>query len=648
MKRIPALITLLVFVFAALTSSSIADPGARTQEPRRPESRRELLRARMSLPPASSALLVEFADDAARSDVTDAVEGVDGDVVANLSELGRVKVVEVVPGGTEAAVEELAQDPAVDVVESDTHRIPLGIPNDPLFPQQWGLHNTGQRHPIADRYSGFPTSRVGKKDADVDAPQAWNVEDGSSNQTIIAVLDQGFDIAHSELADALWENPYEIADNRKDDDRNGYVDDIHGWDFDGNDPNPSDPGGSLDAGHGTHVAATAAGTTNNSKGIAGMCPHCELLPLRFGMTLRQELEAINYLIGLRNTHPELKIRVLNASFGSWEWSALERRALERLGDVGVLTVAAAGNGGLDNDMFDAADFQDDGIPDDFSPLYPASYDLPKILSVAASNDKDHLGYFSGCDAHPRVPRYRCMFSNWGRMSVDVAAPGTDIKSAFLTKGSKDQYRTWTGTSMAAPLVSGIAGLVAAERPYLGPIGLKNSIMNSADRKGSLKKVWRRPVGDTGPFLHTNGRVNALAALSARTSNATRLNDGTITGARGIRKVRSDSVKWPADVNDVYRKWLKKGNRYAVTLRAEFRGRNIDLVVYKPGTKDVWQLEDGCAGGFGQCHVIQPFGGFSRNGYERIEFRANKSGIHYFLASSYFVNSDYRLKVVRVR
>lgn len=646
MRRSVTYLTLLCLLMGSLSANSVA-ATKRSIDRGRP-SLRQAFKARSEMPLASSSLIVEFEEDAAPAEVREAVEDVGGEVEADLSELGRVKVVDVENGTTTAATEELLQDPAVEAVEPDTIRRSLSTPDDPLFDQQWALHNQGQSHPIADPFAGI-TKHAGKVDADVDADKAWDVEDGSSDPPIIAVLDQGFDISHPDIANSRWTNPYEVAGNGEDDDLNGYVDDTRGWDFTGTgDPNPDDPGDTGDSGHGTHVAAIATGVANNSTGIAGVCPGCQLLPLRFGLTLKQELEAIDYLIGLLDAHPELEIQVLNLSFGSWEWSGLERRALSRLGEHGVLTVAAAGNGGLDNDMFDWTDIDGDGLLDDASPLYPASYELDKIISVAASNDLDQLGYFTGCDVQPRASRDECMFSNWGRTSVDVAAPGTDIKSAYLSEGGTPRYETWNGTSMASPLVAGIAGLVAAENPSFGPMALKNAIMNSVDTPRSLKKVWRRKKADTGSFLRTNGRVNAFAALTASTDEATRLVDGSIAGARPIKTQRRDVVNWPADVNDVYRKWLKKGTKYIATVKADDPDRNVELVVYKPGTKDLWQFENACFGGSGKCSAVQPFEGLDKDGTEWIKFTATRTGNFYFHASSYFVNSPYRIRVVAAR
>ena len=649
MKRSVTCATILIICFVALFSGGAAYPSERRVAPESP-TRREALLARLARPVASPAVVVDFKDSARPAEIADAVEDVGGEVVSNLSELGGVKVIEVDPGTTGVAVEELQHDPAVATAEPDFLRHPAAIPNDPLFPQQWSLHNVGQQHPLADRYEGSITTASGRRDADVDAPLAWNVETGSSNPTVIAVLDQGFDITHPDITDQRWENLAEVNGlSGFDDDGNGKVDDTSGWDFEGKDPTPHDPGNTPDKGHGTHVAAIAAAENDDANGVSGMCPDCELLLMRFNLSLSQELKAIDYLISTIESNPGLEIQVLNASFVSFEWSQIERDAFERLGKKGVLTVAAAGNASLDNDMFDAIDYTGDGILDDFSPLYPASYDLPHILSVAATNHLDQLGYSTVCDSRPRVPRAHCMFSNWGRTSVDVGAPGVDIKSAFLSKDGMPRYATWNGTSMASPLVAGIAGLVAAENPTHGPLDLKNAIMNSVDKRDSLKKVWRRPEGpDAGSFLRTNGRVNASSALTGSIEPASPLHDGSIRGARGIKHARRDEVTWPGDVNDVYRKWLKRGRKYVVNLQANRQNQNLDLVVYKPGTQDVWQLENGCVGGFGECHVIKPFAGFSSDGTERIEFRAPRGGNYYFLVSSYFDDSTYRIGVRRAR
>jgi subtilisin family serine protease len=651
-KRLAASIVSVILTLGALASGAAAEARA---DGSRPISRREALRARFDVQARTDSLVVSFESDASRREVEQAVDEVDGEVVDNLSELGRVKILEVDPGTADDAIEELAMDPAVDIVEADTPRFPLAVPNDPIFPNQWFLNNERQAHPITDPFGDLQTVK-GIRDADIDAVEAWDIEDGSTNPTVITVLDIGVDVDHPDIAPNMWQNPAETAPGAipdVDDDGNGFVDDSSGWDFTGSgDPNPNDPSARPDRGHGTHVGAIAAAATDNGRGVAGVCPGCKVLHLRFGLTLTQELNAIDYLIATieanKDLDPPVQMPVLNVSFGSPTWSQLERDAFDRLGDHGVLTVAAAGNGGLDNDMFDFADFEGDGIPDDFSPLYPASYELPEILSVAASNSKDQLGYFTGCDRRRATPRWRCIFSNWGRDSVDVAAPGTDIRSAYV--GTRPQYRTWNGTSMAAPVVSGIAGLVTARHPDYSVLQLKNAIMRSTDHRSTLRRVWRTPgPAETGLFLRTkDGRVNAQRALDSPTGNSYRIHDGMIAGASRMRNVKRGVVSWPNDTNDVLSKWLRGGQNYEVVLRGNHDRRNIDLVVYKPGTLDVWQLEDGCLGGPPPCHSIKPFSGFSRDGTESIQFVASQSGRHYFLVSSYFIDDGYRLVVRRIK
>lgn len=653
MKRLAASVTLICLAWGALASGAGAQSSS---EPVRRISRRAALQARLAAAARSAdSIVVSFEEDATRSEVLTAVDAVDAEVAASLPEIGRVKVLDVEPGTAVDALEELSDDPAVDVAELDTPRVPLSHDaiGEPLLPQQWYLHNYGQQHPISDRFSGFDEI-AGKRDADIDAPGAWELAETppTNGPVVIAVLDVGADLTHPDIEDNMWMNPRETAPDAQpnvDDDGNGKKDDVSGWDFTGKgDPRPSDPGTNpgID-GHGTHVSAIAAGATNN-KGIAGVCPTCKILHLRFGLSLSEELNAIRYIIRTLEANPTLQLPVLNVSFGSPTWSQIERDAFDELGDQGVLTVAAAGNGGLDNDMFDFADFEGDGIPDDFSPLYPASYELPEILSVAASNSRDQIGYATGCDRRPRSARWRCLFSNWGRDSVDVAAPGTDIRSAYLST-SRPPYRTWNGTSMATPVVAGIAGLVKGRHPGYSVLQIKNAIMRSTDRPDSLRKLWRRPgPAQVGSYLRTNGRVNAARALTSKTSNFYRVHDGMIAGAVRMDGSRRGSVAWPGDTNDVLSRWLQKGRRYVATLRGNRRARNIDLVVYRPGTQDVWQLEDACLGGRGVCHAIKPFAGFSRDGVERIEFKARTSGRHYFLVSSYFVQDRYRLDVRRAR
>jgi subtilisin family serine protease len=517
------------------------------------------------------------------------------------------------------------------------HAMPF-TPNDTHFSDLWGLHNEGQSHPVADP---LPNTDTGLTDRDIDVPDAWETEKGETG-TVIAVIDDGVDVNHPDLADHIWTNPGESGGgketNGEDDDTNGFVDDVHGWDF------VSDDNTVAAGEHGTHVAGTIAGVTNNGLGIAGICggdnaaaqPGCSIMPIRFigagGGTLSDELQAIAY--ARRNG-----AHVINGSFGGPSWSAAERNAFKAAGArSGILSVIAAGNDSLDNDMSLIADFFDGPAPESFSPQYPASYNIPHILSVAASNDEDRYGYETGCEK-AGASRAFCAFSSFGRYSVDLAAPGVDILSTVPTAGP--DYDTFNGTSMAAPHVSGVAGLLKSSDPPPTALQVKNMIMNGADRSGPLNTqldtllfVAPNLTTDTpqlGRFTRTAGRLNANDALGAATTNASPNHDGDIPGAGGIAGRKRGSVNWPNDVNDIFKKKLWKGKRYRMTLMVP-AGKDYDLYLEKPGTVEIWQPRSIVAASFG-----------GRGVDEAINFRARKNAVHYIHVSSWFTDGNYTLR-----
>lgn len=354
----------------------------------------------------------------------------------------------------EHALEICRGDQNVEYAEPNYYRSVLFIPNDPYFQQQWGLQNRGQE------INGM----VGTTDADIDAPEAWNVTPGGDD-SVIAVIDSGVDITHPDLSDNIWVNSGEIPYNGIDDDGNGYRDDVWGWDFVENDNYPDDP-----FSHGTHVAGTIAAKGNNAIGITGVCWTVKIIPLRAfddsgTGTVDDEIAAIEYAI-------TNGAKIINLSLGGYEFSQSEYEAIAHARSSGVLMVAAAGNSGTDNDA---------------SPLYPASYDLDNIISVAASDQNDQLADFS----------------NYGTTTVDVTAPGVNIFSCLPVQkeSTNAEYGFKTGTSMATPHVSGIAGLIWSVNPTLSYSEVKNAILFSADR---IEVLW-------GKML-TGGRVNAYNAL----------------------------------------------------------------------------------------------------------------------------------------
>ena len=557
-----------------------------------------------------------------------------------------VRMTRAIGWGRAAAL--LRRDPRVSFVEPNYRRWVDFIPNDPLFPQQWALHNEGQSHPV----TGSPRSTAGTPDADMDLPEAWDSETGEPG-TVIAVLDSGVDVTHPDLAPNLWSNPGEVAGNRVDDDRNGLVDDIHGWDFADNDASLIENNDAYFGwDHGTHVAGIAAAAMNDGTGIAGVCPQCRIMVLKFfepvdtdrdgakdemGGDLAAEVKAIDYAIAMGAD-------VINASFGSYlTWSRAERSVFRRAMRAGITLVFAAGNESVDNDLFMPTDVDLNGEIDGFSPSFPSGYDLRGPIVVAASNDRDENGYSTACAARSGSRDYPCSFTNWGRESVDVSAPGVDILST-LPGGN---YAAADGTSMAAPHVSGMAGLVRSLHPGYSAVQVRNAILNSVETPDALRRLYAFPDETvTGRFTVTGGRVNAGAALSAATARVRGPSDATIARARRMRRRVAGEIAWPRDVNDVYRKKLRKGRSYAVVLDGPGRG-DLDLVVYDPRVKDIWQVQPGCLGvRRAPCRIVA----WPRlaGSEERAAFTARRSGNHYFHVAAYpFTAGTYRLKVRRL-
>jgi subtilisin family serine protease len=555
-----------------------------------------------------------------------------------------------VSGGTlvPATIRRYQRSPLVRFAEPDRIAWVAAIPNDPLFVQQWALNNTGQSHEMTNQGFGFGQSRHGTAGADVQAPEAWD-QQTHHGPAVVAVIDTGVDINQPDLTNRRWVNPGETPGNGVDDDSNGFIDDVNGWDFQGNDKNPT-PANTLDDSHGTHVAGIVAAESDNNEGISGVCPDCTIMALRIGtaasLTLGNELKAINYAI---NKHAD----VINLSLGDPVWSKAERAAIARAGKAGILVVVAAGNSSMDNDIqfFE----QPQGQQPSWAPSYPASYTLKNILAVAASNDRDQYGYVSQCQSQ-HIPLWRCGFTSWGHDSVDVAAPGVDILStvkAGLSLGHtypNDEF--FDGTSMAAPMVAGIAGLVRADHPSYSAVQIKNAIMHSVIHPASLKlyDAWGPEAGVgkallTGHFTRTQGRVNARRALTSSNANATPLTDGNIDGAKGFTSPTVGHVSWPADANDVYKRKLRKGTRYHVVLNGP-PGSDMDLWVWRPGTTEIFQFTSGCFVKGGRCPALQAVSG-GRTADEKVTFRAPKTGIFYIQVNGWYSGGRYRLTIKKV-
>jgi subtilisin family serine protease len=561
----------------------------------------------------------------------------------------RTDLVQLPPGASVLeAARSYGRRAQVSVAEPNWYLHPAAVPDDTSFASQWGLDNTAQAHPISDPP---PATSVGTNDADIDAPEAWDTEMGDPS-TVIAVIDSGVDVAHPDLAGNVWTNPGEIPGNDEDDDGNGYTDDIHGWDTAQDDNTLLDSPAALGYDHGTHVAGIIAAVTENATGVAGTCggdgtanSGCTIMVLKFmfpfnppgpgGLemvgTLADELEAIAYA-------RDMDADIINASFGGAAWSPAERNAFKGAGSQsGILSIVAAGNESLNNDM---AIFLTNGAQ---SPSYPASYNIPQIMSVAASNDEDRYAYDTGCHENDGFSRPQCAFSSFGRHSVDIAAPGVDILSTVPTAGP--DYATFNGTSMAAPHVAGVAGLLESADSSLGPVDIKDMIMNSADRAGLplntqlhtiLSGINGIPLPNgtqSGKFTRTAGRLNASDALVAATTDASPSHDGDIPGAVGIARRKSGRVNWPNDVNDIFKKRLRRGEIYRVTLSVP-PGRDFDLYLWRPGTVEVWQR--------GKTARASAHGGSGRD--EAFRFQASASKVHFIHVTSWFTDGRYMLRV----
>jgi len=301
----------------------------------------------------------------------------------------------------------------------------------------------------------------------ISATRAWDVTTGSRN-VVVAVVDSGIDLNHPDLKANLWTNPGEIPGNGIDDDHNGFVDDVHGWNFVANDGNVQDG-----YGHGTHVAGIIGAVGNNGVGVTGINWNVSIMPLKFqddhgvGYT-GDAIKAVQYATMMRRDYG-VNVVVINASWGGGTgYSSLLETAIRDAGSAGITFVAAAGNSGTNNDV---------------STRYPSGYDLPNVIAVGAC---DSTGSLAG-------------FSDYGATSVDLAAPGTSIYST-LPGG---QYGWLAGTSQAAPQVSGTVALLAAAKPGISVAEVRTAILGSVDHLPAL-------VGKVA----TGGRLNAFAALAS--------------------------------------------------------------------------------------------------------------------------------------
>ncbi|MBA2647131.1 MAG: S8 family serine peptidase [Pyrinomonadaceae bacterium] len=390
-----------------------------------------------------------------RAEIAAEIERFDGSELVEGLRLARVR-----PEDTLAAVEAFAERPDVLYAEPNYIWRKDATPNDPRFSEMYALKNTGQ--------SG------GSAGSDIDAEPAWDITTGS-NSVVVGVIDSGVDINHQDLKDNIWTNPGETPNNGVDDDGNGYVDDINGWDFYHNDRTVFDNENGDD--HATHVAGTIGARGNNSVGTVGVNWQVSIMSLKVlgpgdEGTVSMFVQAYNYARTMRERG--VNIRVINNSYGGSDSSQAARDAINQLNQAGILFVASAGNENRDNFSF---------------PHYPSGYDLPNVVAVAATDRRDFLASFSNFS--PRV--------------VSVAAPGSSI----LSTTPNNNYAVFNGTSMAAPHVAGAAALVCAASPNISLQQLRGVLTYSGDFVAALHDKTT-----------TNRRLNVLESVKSALENDT--------------------------------------------------------------------------------------------------------------------------------
>jgi subtilisin family serine protease len=323
---------------------------------------------------------------------------------------------------------------------------PARLPDDPRYPELWGLQN-------------------------MDMETAWNIETGNK-QTVVFVIDTGISTTHPELVSNLWSNPGEIPNNGIDDDGNGYIDDVHGIDVVNGDANPED-----DHGHGTHVSGTIGAQANNAAGVAGInwetnIGACKFLNAGGSGSLEGAVQCFDYVLGLKNAG--VNVVATNNSWGGGGFNQVLHDAIEANIAAGILPVIAAGNSASNNDSY---------------PAYPCAYAFTGVqgdsICVAAIDSSNNLAGFS----------------NYGPVSVDVAAPGVNILSSVPEFVDASGYASWSGTSMATPHVTGLAALLAANKPGSSLNEIREAIFCGATPTDSL----------TGKVV-TGGRANAYNSL----------------------------------------------------------------------------------------------------------------------------------------
>eukprot|EP00922_Rhytidocystis_sp_ex-Travisia-forbesii_P066051 GHVS01098078.1.p1 GENE.GHVS01098078.1~~GHVS01098078.1.p1 ORF type:complete len:687 (-),score=148.73 GHVS01098078.1:542-2602(-) len=406
-------------------------------------------------------------------------------------------------GVRDARRQEEAAGPALRVGGGASSSTSSGVPNDDQFSLQWSVHTDEPMSCQAER--------------------AWEWWTGETSPLTVAVIDSGCDLSHPDLKGRLWQNPGEICGDGLDNDGNGFVDDCHGYDFANDDADPSP----AKSGHGTGAAGIIAAESNNSRGIAGVCWGCKIMCIKFignGQgKVSDQVQAIDYAV-------RMGAKISNNSYGGYGHSALERSAIERAQVAGHLFVCSAGNHSLNTDL-------------PKNNHTPSAYNLDNIVAVGAADQRGD----------------KARFSNYGKKTVDVVAPGVRIRTVERAEG----YATVSGTSFASPAVAGVAGLIWSAYPSLSFVQVKQSLVDGCltalsdpsvanlsvcgGRVNAYRSLYVAALMSRGQYpghdvLAANGGLRPVAAQAARSASP------TATGVASSAAVSNRSSSRGADSN----------------------------------------------------------------------------------------------------
>jgi subtilisin family serine protease/Tfp pilus assembly protein PilZ len=410
-------------------------------------------------------------------------------------------------------IQELKSDPEVEYAEPNYYvSITRSIRESQTMSVEEAESYAAQNY--YENATGLPYDQTG---APVSIPEAWSHLSYGNPEVVVAVIDTGIDFRNNLLKDAKWTNPGEIPNDGIDNDNNGYIDDYEGWDFVENDKTPNDCND-----HGTHVAGIIRGATQDIIGVSAeslASTRIRLMALKFldcsGIgTTADAIQAIYYAANKG-------ARILNNSWGGGAYSIALHEAIAYTYTKNTLFVAAAGNSGINIDS---------------SPTYPASYNVPNVLSVGASNSFD----------------YSASFSNYGINNVHIGSPGVGVLSTVACNPadiSCSYTASMTGTSMAAPFVAGIAAMMMYEQPAMIGYQVKNLLLSNIDvpMAGGTPKLNGR--------VKNGGRVNAQSSvLSAKSSSVDSSAPGYDVSANLIRSPASEAAGGCGLVQKVYQNY----------------------------------------------------------------------------------------------